>query len=188
MKTSEKEKTKENQLDGTSEADTSDNRGEQTEPSAEKPKTETEVNPKVQEEETSSAAATQIEQYEKSIRKFLNLQDGEEIGDLDARLSAYAEQQDKAIKAANDNLITASIYQLQGYDTKLLAKLIDRSGITVSPDGTVVGLTEAVKAVETEFPAVVITKQEQKKPFVPINSADNQPTAKTMNDLIRRRF
>lgn len=183
MKTSEKEKTKENQFDGTSEADTSDNKDEQTEPEK-----ETEVNPKEPEKETSSAAAGQIEQYEKSIRKFLNLQDGEEIGDLDARLSAYAEQQDKAIKAANDNLITASIYQLQGYDTKLLAKLIDRSGITISPDGTVVGLTAAVKAVETEFPAVVITKQEQKKPFVPINSTSGGSTEQTMNDLIRRRF
>lgn len=187
MKTTEKEKTKENQLDGTSEANTSDNKDEHTEPSAEKAEKETEVNPKEPEKETSSAAATQIEQYEKSIRKFLHLQDGEEIGDLDARLSAYAAQQDKAIKAANDNLITASIYQLQGYNTKLLAKLIDRSGITVSPDGTVAGLTEAVKAVAAEFPAVLL-KQEQKKPFVPINSTSGGSTEQTMNDLIRRRF
>ena len=74
---------------------------------------------------------------------------------------------------------------LDGYNTKLLARLIDKSKITVDESGNITGLEEAVKAVSDEFPAVIVKKESAKKPFVPINPAQQASTSQTMNDLIR---
>ena len=83
-----------------------------------------------------------------------------------------------------DKLITASLNALDGYNTKLLARLIDKSKITVDDNGNIIGFEEAVKAVSDEFPAV-IKKEAAKKPFVAINPAQQTSTSQTMNDLIR---
>ena len=88
----------------------------------------------------------------------LGLKDGEELGDLNARLSAYQQNQTKqqsaALEAANKRLLAAAMRTLEGYDHKLLEKLIDLSNVKVSEDGTVTGLKEAAEAAAKDFPAV----------------------------------
>lgn len=159
----------------------------QTESAETKPTEQTE--PATQTEPASAPAEpdSKVTEYESALREIFEIADGEEIGDLKARISEMKQKYEAVTAAANDKLITAAVNSLEGYDTKLLLKLINREKITVGDDGTVTGAAEAAKAVAEEFPAVVMKKEQQKKPFVPLNTADNQPTAKTMNDLIRRK-
>lgn len=106
----------------------------------------------------SASHRTQAKTYEAALRKVLGVADGEELGNLDERISNAAAAQQTAIEnamaAANDRLITAEIRSLEGYDHKLLEKVIDRTKIKVKDDGTIEGLEDAVKNAETEFPAV----------------------------------
>ena len=98
---------------------------------------------------------TRAKAYEGALRTVLGLKDGEELGDLNARLSAYQQNQTKqqsaALEAANKRLISAEMRTLEGYDHKLLEKLIDLSNVKVEEDGTVTGLAEAAA---NDFPAV----------------------------------
>lgn len=106
----------------------------------------------------SAGYRTRAKSYEGALRTVLGLKDGEELGDLNARLSAYQQNQTKqqsaALEAANKRLIGAEIRTLEGYDHKLLEKLIDLSNVKVSEDGTVTGLKEAAEAAARDFPAV----------------------------------
>ena len=86
---------------------------------------------------------TRAKSYEGALRTVLGLKDGEE-----------AKQQSAALEAANKRLIGAEMRTLEGYDHKLLEKLIDLSNVKVSEDGTVTGLKEAAEAAAKDFPAV----------------------------------
>lgn len=129
--------------------------------------------------------AEKLSTYETALRKIFKLADGEELGDIDGKLTELEAEHEKLISATKDKLITASLNALDGYNTKLLARLIDKSKITVDDNGNITGLEEAVKAVSDEFPAVIVKKESAKKPFVPINPAQQTSTSQTMNDLIR---
>lgn len=106
----------------------------------------------------SAGYRTRAQKSETALRSLFGLKEGEELGDIDSRMAAYKQaleaSKNDAVKAANDRLISAAINSLEGYDTKLLEKLIDRGKITVSDDGKVEGLKEAAEAVEKDFPAV----------------------------------
>lgn len=130
--------------------------------------------------------AEKLNTYETALRKIFKLADGEELSNIDGRLTEFQAEHERLISAAKDKLITASLNALEGYNTKLLARLIDRSKIAVDENGNMTGLEEAVKAVSEEFPDVIAKKESEKKPFVPINPAQQTGTAQTMNDLIRR--
>lgn len=126
--------------------------------------------------------------YEKALKSIFGVADDEELGDIEQRVEAYNSSMQAKLSAVNDKIISAELRALQGYDTKLLAKVIDRSGITIADDGTVTGLQEAVEAAAKEFPAVV--KKNDSKPYAPYNPAgagDNGGANKTMNDIIRRK-
>ena len=125
--------------------------------------------------------------YEKTLKSILGVADDEELGDIAQRVEAYNNSMQAKVSAVNDKIISAELRALQGYDTKLLAKVIDRSGITVADDGTVTGLQEAVENAVKEYPAVVTKKDS--KPYAPYNpaGADNGGASKTMNDIIRRK-
>ncbi|MEE1075871.1 MAG: phage scaffolding protein [Acutalibacteraceae bacterium] len=126
--------------------------------------------------------------YEKTLKSIFGVADDEELGDIAQRVEAYNNSIQAKITAVNDKIISAELRALQGYDTKLLAKVIDRSGITVADDGTVTGLQEAVETAVKEYPAVVAKKDS--KPYAPYNPAgagDNGGANKTMNDIIRRK-
>lgn len=66
-----------------------------------------------------------------------------------------------SIQTANNRLVLAEIKSLDGYDTKLVAALLDKSKLTISDDGTVTGLKEAIALLETEFPAIKLTGAKQ---------------------------
>ena len=100
--------------------------------------------------------------YEQALRKALNIADGEEIGDIDKRIKAMQNAQTAAVTEAtakaNARLISAEIKGLDGYDPKLLAKVIDYSKITIDDDGNVTGVKEAAEEAAKEYPAVIKEK------------------------------
>ena len=124
--------------------------------------------------------------YEKVLKAIFGVAESELLGDVNEHLSIYNSNLEAKNTAVNDRIITAEIKALQGYDTKLLAKVIDRSNIKVAEDGTVTGLAEAVKTASTEYPAVVV--KENKESYAPYHPADTKQTTQlTMNDIIRRK-
>lgn len=96
--------------------------------------------------------------YESALRTVLGIKAEDELGDVAARVAAYQKDQQtqlsNAQNAANQRLISAEMQKLSGYDHKLLAKLIDLSGVKVDDAGKVTGLEEAAEAVRKEYPAV----------------------------------
>lgn len=93
---------------------------------------------------------------EAKLRSVIGLKDDEDIDD--AKITAYQARQASAVTDAlarsNNRLITAEIKSLQGYDPKLVERLIDRTKIKIADDDKVTGLTEQLAALETEFPAI----------------------------------
>lgn len=100
--------------------------------------------------------------YEKALRKVLNLADGDTLDNLDKRITtmqeSIANQLKDTMSKANNRLISAEIKSLDGYDSKLLTKLLDYTKITVDDDGNVAGLKEAAEEVAKEYPAVLKEK------------------------------
>ena len=70
--------------------------------------------------------AEKLSTYETALRKIFKLADGEELGDIDGKLTELEAEHEKLISATKDKLITASLNALDGYNTKLLARLIDK--------------------------------------------------------------
>lgn len=119
---------------------------------------------------------------ENALREVLGLSEAEALGDLSARLTSYRDMQGKAqtaaVQKANERLIQAEIRALEGYDTKLLERLIDRSKITVADDGTVSGLEEAAEAAAAAFPVV----KTDKAPAGGTGSKGNFPRSRGADD------
>ena len=76
----------------------------------------------------------------------------------DESITLYRENLTKnmntALEKANERLLQAEIKSLDGYDVKLVSRLLDRSKVMIEEDGTVKGLKEAITALEEEFPQV----------------------------------
>lgn len=102
--------------------------------------------------------------YENGLRKALGIKDGEEIGDIDKRISDRADAHQKELddlKAqVNSYIINSELSKLiaDGYNEKLLLKVIDMSNVKIGENNTVTGLEDAIKAAETEYPEVRKTK------------------------------
>lgn len=128
-----------------------------------------------------------IKAYESALRQLLGLKDVDSLDDLSSKVADYQSKADAALKLANERLIAAAINNLPGYDTKLLAKVMDRDKISVDEKGEVVGVVEAAEAAAKEFPAVVVkTEKKETQPFHPVGSdSGNVVTGTTMNDYIR---
>jgi hypothetical protein len=110
---------------------------------------------------------------EAKLKALIGLKDDEDIDD--AKITAYQTkiQNDLsgALQKANDRLILAELRSLEGYDHKLIERLMtDKSGIKVGDDGTVTGVKEAVTALETEFPQIKL-----EKPAAPPPSGGSNP-------------
>lgn len=99
---------------------------------------------------------TEKQKYQAHLRSLMGL--GADVEINDTMVSNFIKDQGKAqaeaLKTANDRLISAEIKALQGYDAKLVDRLVDRTKITIGDDGTITGLTEQLTALETEFPAI----------------------------------
>lgn len=124
-------------------------------------------------EEKTKVLTSTTNGYEKALRGILGVKDGEDLGDLNARASAFQQnltaQQEKTLAAANQRLISAEIRSLEGYNVKLLEKVIDLGGIKVDESGNVTGVKEAAEAAAKEFPEVLKAK---KGPWAPGNPAE----------------
>lgn len=99
----------------------------------------------------------------KKLKGLLQLVTGLSDDDFDepkvtAWKSGFENEQQKkvneALTKANERLLQAEIKSLDGYDSKLVSRLIDRSEVKVTEDGTIEGLKEAVEALEAEFPQI----------------------------------
>ena len=103
----------------------------------------------------------------------LGISEGEELGDLNARVAAYQSnltaQQEKTLATANQRLISAEIRGLEGYNVKLLEKVIDQGNIKVDENGNVTGVKEAAEAAAKEFPEVL---KAEKQKWAPGNPAE----------------
>lgn len=98
---------------------------------------------------------------EAKLRGVIGLNDDEDLDD--SKISAYQKGQAEAISGAlskaNARLITAEIKSLDGYDSKLVERLLDRSTLKIEEDGTVTGLKEAIEGLLKEFPQIRVAKQ-----------------------------
>ena len=100
---------------------------------------------------------------ESKLRDLIGLKPDEDLSD--DRINGFKTAQDSAVanalRTANDRLLKAEIKSLEGYDSKLLERLLDKTKITIEDDGTVVGLKEAAAEIEQEFPQVRIAVGDQ---------------------------
>ena len=135
------------------------------------------------EELMQDAVSTTEKVYADALRKLLNVPEDEELGDLEERIGRFEEKAAAALSAARNQVIDAELKALQGYDTKLLDRLLDRSKLTIGDDGRVSGLEKELKQIEAEFPAVKLKKDH--KLFLPENPADGHFESVSMNELIR---
>lgn len=101
---------------------------------------------------------TEKQKYQAHVRTLMGLAPDVEINET--MITNFQKEQTQAAKktleTANARLLSAEIKSLQGYDAKLVERLLDKSKITIGEDGTITGLTEAVTALETEFPAIKV--------------------------------
>ena len=128
---------------------------------------------------------------EQALRTLLGVKENEELGDVNSRIAAFqqnaANQQQQVVETANLRLIQAEIKALEGYDSKLLEKLMDFSKVAVDAEGNVTGLKEAVEAVAEEFPAVRKKQETQTVSFGVSNEGGSQAQSinQKMNAVIR---
>lgn len=96
--------------------------------------------------------------YEAKLREALELSSDADISNLDNLIKSKKEMSTKMVESAiikaNDRLIKAEIKSLEGYNAKLVEKLLDKSKITIDDDGNVLGVKEALATLEIEFPEI----------------------------------
>lgn len=121
-------------------------------------------------------------QREAQLRTVLGLKDDEEV--TEAAIAAYKQTTEAQIQSAqakaNDRLILAAIRSMTEYDTKLLERLVDKSKLTITDNGDVEGLNEAIEALLTEFPQ--IKKSDTASGVTGVNPKNGAPGSKTVED------
>jgi len=95
---------------------------------------------------------------ESTLKDIIGLKDNDEINDDKiAKWKADKEKEFNTILTkANEKLILAEIKSLEGYNSKLVERLLDKSKVEIAEDGTVTGLKEAVEELVTEFPEIKV--------------------------------
>ena len=98
-------------------------------------------------------------QYLTLLQKVTGLQDedfdeAKVMGWKNSYESEWQKKNTETLTKANERLLQAEIKNLDGYDAKLVSRLLDRSKVKITEDGAIEGLTEAVEALVTEFPQV----------------------------------
>jgi hypothetical protein len=107
----------------------------------------------------SAGHRTTAKKYEAALKTIFGIDAGAELGDnLESHINALNQKNEDAVnsalKKANNRLIMAELRSKEGYEHKLLERVIDLSGVSVDDDGNVVGLDDAIATAETEYPAV----------------------------------
>jgi len=107
-----------------------------------------------------TASDEQAAKFGATLREILGLGADDTVDD--ARITAYRAKIQQDIDAANnksnEKLIKAEIKSLDGYNTKLVDALLDKSKLEFGEDGEIKGLKEAVKALEVEYPEIKLQK------------------------------
>lgn len=100
------------------------------------------------------------------LRKVLGLKEDEDVDEtkVDGFLAGQADKEKAILAKANSRLLSAEIRALEGYDAKLLERLLDRSKVTIADDGTITGLKEAAEELAKEFPALKSTTSPKPNP------------------------
>ena len=111
--------------------------------------------------------------YESALRSLLGLKEDESLDDLAVRITAYQQALAQQQKLANQRLIAAKMQALEGYDLKRLARVIDLTYVHIDHEGNVIGLEEAAKQAEKEFPAVKSHFYDLYVPLNPIVGAES---------------
>lgn len=131
---------------------------------------------------------TRAKSYEGALRNILGLEESEELGDINSRLTAHQQAQtrekEEMLSKGNLRLIMAELKSLPGYDHKLLTKVLDLKQIKVDDSDTVVGLKEAVIAAEKEYPAVKLKTGQ----YAPENPAAGEPPAITKEQFAKMTY
>lgn len=107
----------------------------------------------------SAGHRTTAKKYETALKTIFGIDAGAELGDnLETHINALKQRNEDAVNSAltkaNNRLIMAELRSKEGYEHKLLERVIDLSGVSVDDDGNVVGLDDAIATAETEYPAV----------------------------------
>ena len=100
---------------------------------------------------------------ENALRSLFGLKEGEELGDLNARMTAYRQAQEQAqndaLEKVNGRLISSAINTMDGYDTKLLAMYIDAH--TIITAGSVLAAATAIFALVFKIYRWVLKQDKQ---------------------------
>lgn len=115
----------------------------------------------------------QIRDLEDIVKTTLGLEADNVNGDvLKSFMKDIERKQQKIIDKANERLLQAEIKNLEGYDAKLVDRLIDKSKVKITDDGEVEGLEDLVKELEEEFPQVKSTVATKNSGANPSKGAD----------------
>jgi hypothetical protein len=122
------------------------------------------------------AAEEERESYKTMVRSILGLLPTDEVDLSKAPLykKIIDDKEAAAISKANERLLLAEIKSLDGYDAKLVARLIDRNKVKIDDNGNVVGLKEAAEALAVEFPQIKTASA---------STGVNPPPANTLSEL-----
>ena len=119
----------------------------------------------------------------------LDLKEDEVISDYVEKINFTKQLNDSKIKEtlskSKELILNASIKNLEGYDTKLISKLLDKSSVSIDDEGNVSGLDEAVIKLAEEFPAI----KKLPTPNISTNPASNQQSelAQLQQQLVHAR-
>ena len=102
------------------------------------------------------AAEQQYEAITLKVKELIGLKPEDQLKEEHFATYKQKIESEKAemLTKANEKLLQAEIKSLDGYDVKLVSRLLDRSKVTIEEDGTVKGLKEAITALEEEFPQI----------------------------------
>lgn len=122
------------------------------------------------------AAEQQYEAITLKVKELMGLKPEDQLKDDHFMTYKQKMESEKAemLTKANEKLLQAEIKSLDGYDVKLVSRLLDRSKVMIEEDGTVKGLKEALTALEEEFPQI-------KKGTA--DSGANPPTTENVSEL-----
>jgi hypothetical protein len=134
------------------------------------------------------AAEKELAETKSKFKAFLGLKDEDEL--KDEHISAYKANQESALTAAlqkaNERLLQAEIKSLDGYDTKLVTRLLDKSKVKIADDGSVTGLKEAVEALEIEFPLIKKANTQGGANPPPNNVTEIESLQAEYNDAVKK--
>jgi len=102
------------------------------------------------------AAEQQYEAITLKVKELIGLKPEDQLKEEHFATYKQKMESEKAemLTKANEKLLQAEIKILDGYDAKLVSRLLDRSKVTIADDGTITGLKEALTALEEEFPQI----------------------------------